>query len=68
MNPKVTAAAIAGAIVTIIMAIVDAVIVGPLNWAPELIAAMTTIVMLVVGYLVPETWTVALKKKPDGEA
>ena len=66
MDPKVSISAISGAIVAVVMWLVQALSGGvdsAINIPAGIESALTVIVMFVVMYLVPSTWNVPLKDK-----
>ena len=71
MSPKISLAAMSGAIVAVLMWLIQAMTAnnagGGIDIPPGIEAAMTTVVMFIVGYMVPESWNVPLKDKSSGK-
>ena len=66
MSPKISISAVSGAIVAVVMWLIQAMTAqgvdgGGIEIPAGIEAALTTIVMFLVGYFVPETWA---KPKP----
>lgn len=66
MNPKVTVAAIAGAVTILIVYLVE--LFSTVMVPPEVASAITVMVMVAVGYMVPATWQVPVEPKPSDGA